>query len=186
MRGIKRRPRPRRVPRHARDGEAVTEALAAVPEPDRSLNLEVPAAQEEAVKAASGPQAVLPGWPHDPPLSWPQGQHPYGPPASNGHPGSMQRPYAPASRAPGAPTPPRILSPVHDKTLLRFRPGTRAVRRHGLAVAHRAQALDYPPPGLAAVAGHGAYAGVMAHADRITGTSGTGQFRPALTAGDAS
>jgi len=78
-----------------------------------------------------------------------------------------------------------IGAPFHNALLAGWQSPVRPARRHGQAVQRRAEALAYPPFSLAAVAGEGAYAGVMEHANRITGTLGTGLFRPALTAGGA-
>jgi len=64
------------------DERSVTDAIAAVPDPDWS-RVPVPAAQVEAQRAASAPQPALRGFPggalpaEDVPQSWPRGQHPY-------------------------------------------------------------------------------------------------------------
>jgi hypothetical protein len=87
------------------------------------------------------------------------------------------RAYDPA--APG-----RNLSPVHEAVRRDLRLGAWPSSRRGEAALRRAQALAYPPFEAANVAGLSAYAKVMEHASRITGTRGTGQFRPALPAGD--
>jgi hypothetical protein len=76
-------------------------------------------------------------------------------------------------------------APFHNALLAGWRSPVRPVRRHGEAVSRKAGTLDYPEFDAAEVAGMGAYAGVMRHADRITGTRGTGRFRPALTSGGA-
>lgn len=186
MRGLKRRPA-----RHARDGEAVTEALAAVPDPDWSLNLDVPAAQEEAVRAASGPQAVLPG--QDEPGSWPRGQHRYGPPPPAGRPGSqhtrawtpefaeagpMQRPYAPANSAPDAPAPllplPEdavILPPAIGDHLEDHWTAPAGPENRSLDAWHEMCAVRYPARDLHAT--FRGYDGVLRRVSEITGTRGT-------------
>jgi hypothetical protein len=76
-------------------------------------------------------------------------------------------------------------APFHNALLSAWRSPVRPARRHGEAVGFKARALAYPEFGAAEVAGMGAYAGVMKHADRITGTRGTGRFRPALPSGGA-
>lgn len=76
-------------------------------------------------------------------------------------------------------------APFHNALLAAWRSPVRPARRHGEAVQRRAEALRYPPLDITAAAGHGAYAKVMEHANRITGTLGTGRFRPALPSAGA-
>jgi hypothetical protein len=76
-------------------------------------------------------------------------------------------------------------TPLGDAAARNFRAEVRPVRRHGEAVRRQAQALAYPPFRITVAAGEGAYAEVMRHADRITGTQGSGVFRPAIAAGGA-
>lgn len=77
-------------------------------------------------------------------------------------------------------------APFHNALLAAWRSPVRTDRRHGEAVRRRAEALAYPAYDLAEAAGHGAYAAVMRHANRITGTRGTGRWLPALPSGGAS
>lgn len=76
-------------------------------------------------------------------------------------------------------------APLHNALQARWRPPLQPVRRHGEAVKKRAKSLAYPEFDVTEVASYGAYAKVMEHADLITGTHGTGLFRPALPAGSA-
>jgi len=76
-------------------------------------------------------------------------------------------------------------APFHNALLTAWHSPVRPARRHGEAVRRRAEALAYPSYFRAEVAGHSAYADVMRHADRITGTQGSGVFRLALPSGGA-
>lgn len=76
-------------------------------------------------------------------------------------------------------------APFHNQLLAAWHSPVRPERRHGEAVRRRAEALAYPSYDAAEAAGRGAYADVMRHADRITGTQGSGVFRPAIAAGGA-
>jgi hypothetical protein len=78
-----------------------------------------------------------------------------------------------------------IGAPFHNALLAGWRSPVRPVHRHGEAATRRAEALAYPSYYRAEIAGLEAYDAVMRHADRITGTRGTGRYRPAITAGDA-
>lgn len=76
-------------------------------------------------------------------------------------------------------------APFHNALLAGWRSPVRPARRHAVAVQRRLEALGYPSFDLAEAADHGAYDAVMRHADRITGTRGTGRWLPAITAGGA-
>jgi hypothetical protein len=190
----------RKAPRHGRDEESVTEAIAPVPDPDWAA-IPVPAAQIAAGRAASGPQLVLPAGvppgavpPEDVPQFSPRGAHPYAHPVQQPRPqrpvrrpvgmqhtaawappfdehGERPRPYAPRNRRERQPEDPAELWYYQACGEWQFTPpGEQA--EAAMEAWHQLCALAYPGRDMHATFRD--YGALMARVSEITGTTGTG------------